>query len=342
MAAVGPLIDADVHVRTPRVEELFPYLSAHWVEHFTQTLDHGPGVEYYPKGQPLTAPEAGSSLQRLRADLFDAAGVAVAVASCLYAVDGVHNPDAAAALAAAANDWLTHEWLQPEPRLRGSVVVPIQIPALAAAEIERVAQRPGFVQVLIPARTEHPLGSRLFHPLWESIERHELVAGVHFGGAPVMPPTPTGWPSYFIEEYAAMAQVFATQLSSLIVEGVFDAFPKLRVAFLESGFTWLPAHLWRMDKEWKNLRRLVPWVRRPPSEYVRRHLRLGIQPLDAPPAASRMREVVEQLGGEGMLLYTSDYPHAHAADPGAGLLAHLPSAGQAMIRSDNARALYRL
>lgn len=339
---MDPLIDADVHVRTPRLEELFPYLTAHWVEYFTQTLDDGPGAEYYPKGAPLTAPQAGSSLQRLRADLFDAAGAAVAVSSCLYAVDGVHNPDVAAALAAAANDWLTHEWLQPEPRLRGSVVVPIRIPALAAAEIERVAGRPEFVQVLIPARTEHPLGSRLFHPLWECIERHELVAGIHFGGAPVTPPTPTGWPSYFIEEYAAMAQVFATQLSSLILEGVFDAFPKLRVAFLESGFTWLPAHLWRMDKEWKNLRRLVPWVRRPPSEYVRRHVRFGIQPLDAPPAVSQLRDVVDQLGGEQMLLYTSDYPHVHAADPDAGLLAHLPSSLQRMIRSENARALYRL
>ena len=265
-----------------------------------------------------------------------------AVASCLYAVDSIHNPDVAAALAQAVNDWLTHEWLQPEPRLRGSIVVPVQIPALAAAEIERVAERPGFVQVLIPARTEHPLGSRLFHPLWECIERHELVAGVHFGGAPVMPPTPTGWPSYFIEEYAAMAQVFATQLSSLIVEGVFDAFPRLRVAFLESGFTWLPAHLWRMDKEWKHLRRLVPWVRRPPSEYVREYVRLGIQPLDAPPAASQLLEVVEQLGGEQMLLYTSDYPHLHAGDPDSALLQHLPSLSQVMIRSENARALYRL
>ena len=265
-----------------------------------------------------------------------------AVASCLYSVDSVHNPDVAAALARACNDWLTHEWLQPEPRLRGSIVVPIQIPALAAAEIERVAERPEFVQVLIPARTEHPLGSRLFHPLWECIERRELVAGVHFGGAPVMPPTPTGWPSYFIEEYAAMAQVFATQLSSLIVEGVFDAFPRLRVAFLESGFTWLPAHLWRMDKEWKHLRRLVPWVRRPPSEYVREYVRLGIQPLDAPPVVSQLLEVVEQLGGEQMLLYTSDYPHLHAGDPDSALLPHLPSSAQGMIRSENARALYRL
>ena len=146
--------------------------------------------------------------------------------------------------------------LEAEPLHR--IVVPIQIPELAVAEIERAAEHPGFVQVLLPVRTEHPLGSRLFRPLWESIERSGLVAGIHFGGAPVMPPTPTGWPTYFLEEYTAMAQVFATQLTSMIVEGVFDAHPGLRVAFLESGFTWLPAHMWRMDKEWRNLRRLVP------------------------------------------------------------------------------------
>ena len=337
------LIDADVHIATPAVETLYPYLDARWVEHFSQTLDSGASQHYYPKGAPNAGPpEAGASLQRLRADVLDGTGVEAAITTCLYAVDSVHHPDVAAALAGAVNDWLSSEWLQPEPRLRGSVVVPIRIPALAVAEIDRAAERAGFVQVLIPARTEHPLGSRLYHPLWECIERHGLVAGIHFGGAPATPPTPTGWPSYFIEVYADMAGVFATQLTSMIVEGVFDAFPNLRVAFLESGFTWLPAHLWRMDKEWKHLRRLVPWVRRPPSEYVREYVRLGIQPLDAPPAASQLLEVVDQLGGDRMLLYTSDYPHLHAADPDSALLPHLTPSLQEMIRSENARALYRL
>ena len=340
---MNTLIDADVHVATPPVETLYPYLHARWVEHFSQTLDSGASQHYYPKRAPNAgAPAAGASLERLRADVLDDTGVEVAITSCLYAVDSVHHPDVAAALASAVNDWLIREWLQPEPRLRGSVVVPIRIPALAIAEIERVAERPEFVQVLIPARTEHPLGSRLFHPLWECIERHGLVAGIHFGGAPVTPPTPTGWPSYFLEEYAAMAGVFATQLTSLIVEGVFDAFPGLRVALLESGFTWLPAHLWRMDKEWKNLRRLVPWVKKPPSEYVREHVRLGIQPLDAPPLPRQLLEVIDQLGGEEMLLYASDYPHRHVGDPETGLLAHLPASLQVMIRSENARSLYRL
>ena len=139
-----------------------------------------------------------------------------------------------------------------------------------------------------------------------------------------------------------MAQVFATQLTSLIVEGVFDKFPKLRVAFLESGFTWLPAHLWRMDKEWRNLRRLVPWVRRPPSEYVREHVRVGIQPLDPPPRADQLLEIVDQLECEDILLYTSDYPHGHAFDPEETLLVHLPDSLRRKIESENARGFYRV
>ncbi len=160
-------------------------------------------------------------------------------------------------------------------------------PELAAREIDRVGDHPGFVQVLLPARSEHPYGSRLFHPLWEAIARHDLVAGIHFGGAPGNPPTPSGWPSYYFEEYAGMAQVFQSQLTSMISEGVFDQFPTLRVTLLESGFTWLPAHMWRFDKEWRNLRRLVPWVKRAPSEYIREHVRLTVQPLERAADARR-------------------------------------------------------
>ena len=344
------VIDADVHLEVPRIQTLFPYLDEHWIEHFTNTLDRGATQRYYPPRSPITAREPQlkdggsdeSGLARLQREALDPGEVEVAVTSCLYAVDSIHNPDVAVACASALNDWQTKEWLEIEPRIRGSIVVPIQIPALAVAEIERVADHPGFVQVLLPARTEHPLGSRLFHPLWETIERLGLVAGIHFGGAPVMPPTPTGWPSYFLEEYTAMAGVFATQLTSLVVEGVFDKFPTLRVALLESGFTWLPAHMWRMDKEWRNLRRQVPWVRRPPSDYVREHVRVGIQPLDPPPETSQLLEVVDQLECEEMLLYASDYPHRHAFDAEETLLGHLPESLGRKIRSENARSFYRL
>jgi hypothetical protein len=354
--ARGRIVDCDLHCEVPRVEALFPYLPGHWIEHVRNTLFKGPNVTYYPRRSPVAAAPgtlpadgspAGSSLDLLRRQALDPAGVEIGILGCLYAVDSVHNPDAAAAMASAVNDWQRAEWLEREPRLRASIVVPVQIPALAAREIDRVAEHRGFVQVLLPARTEHPLGSRLYAPLWEAIARHDLVAGIHFGGAPVVPPTPTGWPSYYLEDYVAMAQVFATQLTSLVVEGVFDLHPSLRVALLESGFTWLPAHLWRFDKEWRNLRRLVPWVKRAPSEYIREHVRVSIQPLDPPPETRQLLDVVEQLGselcpGEDLLLYASDYPHRHAFEPEADLLAHLPEGARRKILGDNARSFYRL
>jgi predicted TIM-barrel fold metal-dependent hydrolase len=123
---------------------------------------------------------------------------------------------------------------------------------------------------------------------------------------------------------------------------VFDLFPTVMVAFIEAGFTWLPPHMWRMDKEWKNLRRLVPWVKRPPSEYIREHVRLTVQPLDAPSDTRQLLDVVDQLGSEDMLLYASHYPRLHVHDADATLLSHLPETVAVKVRSENARALYGL
>jgi hypothetical protein len=263
------------------------------------------------------------------------------VLCCAYAIDSIHNPDAAVALARACNDWQIAEWLDKEPRLRASIVVPSQIPHLAAQEIDRVADHPGFVQVFLPARSQHPYGSRIWHPMWEALARHDLVGGIHFGGAPGNPPTPSGWPSYYLEEYAGMAQVFQSQLVSIVVEGVFDQFPGMRVAVIEGGFTWLPPFMWRLDKEWRNLRRLVPWVKRPPSEYIKEHVRFTIQPLDAPPDPAHLRQVLDQMGTDDLLLYATDYPHLHDADPERTLFPELPPETAQKIRSENARAFYR-
>jgi len=344
------LIDCDVHITVPNVQALFPYLPAHWVEHVNQSVFKGASEQYYPPRAPLAAPPgsappdgpAGASLDLLRAQVLDPLAVDVAITNCLYAIDSLHNPEAAVAFARAVNDWQIAEWLDKEPRLRGSIVVPVQIPELAAQEIARVGGHPGFVQVLLPVRAAHPYGNRLFRPLWQAIAEQNLVAGIHFGGVPGNPPFPSGWPSYYFEQYAGMAQVFQSQLASIISEGVLDLFPSVHIALLESGFTWLPGFMWRFNKEWRNLRRLVPWVKRAPAEYIREHVRLTIQPLDAPPTWQQMEATIAQIGSDDLLLFATDYPHLHAADPDDTLLAHLPESLARKIRGENARALYQL
>jgi hypothetical protein len=352
-ATATGVIDVDIHNTVPKTDVLFPYLPSYFVEYIQNTLFKGTVDNYYPPKAPISARPGsrpadgsfpGSDLKHIQDQVLDADNVEVGILNCLYAIDSLHNPDAAITMAAAVNDWQAGEWLDKEPRLRASIVIPVQIPELAAREIDRAAERhKGFVQVLVPVRTHTPLGSRLFHPMWEAIERNNLVAGVHFGGVPGVPPTPEGWPSYFYEEYAGMAQVFATQLTSIVTEGVFDHCPKLRMSFLESGFTWIAPHLWRFDKEWKNLRRLVPWVRRPPSEYVREHIKVSVLPLDAPSGNTRqLMQAYEQLGSDDMLMYASDYPHLHMGDPDAVLLQHLSPGVVQKIKRDNARAHYGL
>jgi hypothetical protein len=367
-AATGQtVIDAAVHNEVPSTRALFPYLPPYWVEHVEQTQFKGPGDSYYPTNSPVAArpnsrpspeevaaPIAGRTRAAAAAGPAPASAVGVvqrevltgdveaAVLCSPYPVDSLHNPDAAVAFASAVNDWQIAEWLDKEPRLKASIVVPIQVPDLAIREIERVASHPGFVQVALPVRTQHPLGSRLYHGVWEAIARNNLVAGIQYGGVPGVPPTPSGWPSYFMEEYIDMAGVFATQVTSIVCEGVFDRFPNLKVALIEAGFTWLAPHMWRFDKEWKNLRRLVPWVRQAPSEYIREHVRLTVQPLDAPGSTRQLLEVVDQLGSDDMLMYASHFPRVHAADAEETLIQHLPESLARKVRSENARALYGL
>lgn len=348
------VIDCDIHPRVPAIGALRPYLAAHWQEYTLRSAFKGPVDTAYPRGAATSArPDArpadgglpGTDPALVREQTLDARGAAFGILNCDYAIESIHNPDAAAAFASAVNAWLIREWLDVEPRFRASIVVPSQQPEMAAREIARVGDHPGFVQVFLPARSAAPYGNRRYHPIYAAAAERDLVVGIEFGGCPGYPPTPVGWPTYYLEEYAGMAHVVQSQLLSLIAEGVFDQFPTLRVALVEGGFSWLPAFLWRLDKEWKGLRREVPWVRRLPSEYVRAHVRLTIQPFDAPADPAAARDLLDQFADDGLLdglMFASDYPHRHDGTAEDAVLAALPEASRAKIMRETARTWYGL
>jgi uncharacterized protein len=345
-----PIIDCDLHNTVPSLKPLYPYLPDYWVDYCNESAFVGPDANDYPAGAPITArPDAkpasgpaGSELALLRQQALDPWPVEIGILNCAYRVASVHNQDLAAALATAVNHWQVDEWLAKEPRLRASLVVPSQNPERAAVEIERWGDHPGFVQVILPVRSEAPYGNLRYDPIYAAAVRHDLVVGIQYGGAPGHPSTPSGWALTYWEEYAGMAQVFQSQVISLIIEGVFDRFPTLRVALIEGGWTWLPSLMWRLDKEWKGLRHNTPWVKRLPSAYMREHLRLTTQPMDAPPTPQQVRQIVEQLESDDLLLFASDYPHWQFDQPDQALPLDLPEPLLRKILSENARSFYRL
>ena len=340
------IIDTDIHNTVPNVKALHPYLSDYWLEQLELTGFTGANDKYYPIGASVTARSdthpkgggsAGSNLDTLREQVLDENNTDIGILNCLYAVDGLHNPDAAGAFSRAVNDWQISEWLDKEPRLRASLVVPPQYPEIAAEEIRRIGNHPGFVQILLPVRAPLPYGNRNYNPIYKAASDTGLPVGIHFGGAPTTPSTPSGWSTFYIEEYAGMASVFQSQVISIITEGVFDHFPDLKIACIESGWTWLPSLMWRFDKDWKGIRREIPWLKQSPSDYIRSRMRFTLTPIDAPPETKTLLQIIEQIGSDDLIMFSTDYPHDHN-----DALPDLPEPLRTKILSENARAFYNL
>lgn len=338
-------IDCDLHPDTPPVAALLPHLSDHWADAMVERGIESLETANYPPNAPLTVrPDRRGLLGRGVAGLagatLDAWGLSAGILNPLPGVHLVFNQDMAVALARALNDWIAQEWLTRDSRVRASIVVPLQSVPDAVEEIERRAADPRFVQVLVPAMWEVPYGRRSLWPVWEAAAKHGLPLGIHAGSAFRHAPTSLGWPTYLAEDYAAQSLAFQSQVGSLITEGVFQAIPALKVVLIESGVTWLPSYLWRLGKFWRGVRSEVPWVAESPAEIARRHIRLTTTPFDAPEDPGLVSRVMDQLGSEDMLLFSSDWPHWQWEGQAPPLPPGLSPALMAKVTRDNPRATY--
>ena len=313
-------IDCDLHPAMPGVAALLPYLDDYWRDQLVNRhIDKYSFIlTSYPPHAPLSArpdwrPASGlpaGDLDTIRRHALDPFGSRYAICNVLHGALALFNEDMAAALCAAVNDWTAKELLDREPRLRASILLPAHNPALAVKEIERIAGDRRFVQVLLLAMGEMLLGRRLYWPIYAAAERHGLAVGIHAGSTYHHAPTPSGWPAHRVEDYVAQSTAFESQLLSFLAEGVFQKFPALRLVLIESGITWLPTLLWRTNKTWRGVRPEVPWIDRPPAEIVREQVRLTLQPVDVPRTdPQRLARVLEHVGSDRMLLFSTDYPH---------------------------------
>lgn len=310
-------IDCDIH---PAVDgtrtTLLPYFDDHWKEQVLSRGIDGFDLSSYPATMPLSgrtdwrpkSGKPGSDLSMVQRGTFDQLGASHAICNVLYGGQAVYDPYLALGFCRAINDWIAAEWLSRDPRLRASIVVPMQAPDLAVDEIERLAHDSRFVSILVLAQGETLLGRRHYWPVYKVAEKYNLPLAIHAGSQYRMAPG-AGWPSYRYEYYFVEALAFQAQLMNLVYEGVFGRFPNLKVVLMESGVTWLPSFMWRANKSWRGVRVEVPWVDREPASIIRDHVRVTMQPFDAPPDAASVADIIEQVDSDKMFLFASDYPH---------------------------------
>ena len=308
------ILDADAHVVEPG-------------EVFAEFAPPGTAVFDLPDTTPM---QLCGDIELLRDQLdagfdapsylraMDAQGIDAAV---LFPSMGLFVPflpelvaDRSAAACRSYNDWMTDYCAGEPSRLTGVAVVP-RDPSLAAAEARRIAGL-GLPGVLV--RPNHLGGDYLDAPAWDvlydTLEETGGVLAVHEAlgvraGTTIGSDRFTGFTarhacSHPLEQMAAMV--------ALILGGVLERHPTLRVAFLESGTGWLPYWLARLDehREWMHHTECAG-LSLSASEYFARQCVISSDPEDA-----LATSVIRQVGADHVI-WASDFPHPDATFPDA-------------------------
>ena len=331
---IGRIIDVDIHHTWRSTADLVRYLPRSWREYVesppgadTMPVDaigvlypHFRGTNKRLDAYSVDGHRPGSDYATLRDQHLDPHRVERCVLTYDVGQIGVANPYYHHALAAAANDWTTEEWLSiDDDRLYGALIVPTHMPDRGAEEIRRSGSHARMVEALL---VTNGVGLGFGHPVYEPIHAAAAEMGlplaIHPGGDQWVLKTHAaagGIPPSRFEFHVLSPQANIFHIASFIVHGVFERYPTLKLLVVENGVAWIPQLLWSLDAQFETLRRELPLTRLP-SEVFREHVRISTQPLEltSPPAA--LLESLEAVGGlEDVLVFSSDYPHWDTDDP---------------------------
>ena len=226
-----------------------------------------------------------------------------------------HQPDFAAALARAYNDWL-HDFCRAGPeRLFGAGMISVYDMDDAVSETRRVAGEYGFRSVFLRSNivTGKPLHDPYYEPLWDTLEELGLPIGFHEASASRSPQAGEQFePNFGLRRVYAQPFEQMMGLGSFLAGGVLARHPKLRVAFLEANCSWLPWLLWRLDEGYEREGDIfMTDLAEKPSEYFRRQCWVSVEPDETP-----ARYTIEEIGCD-QLVFSTDYPHGDSKYPHA-------------------------
>jgi predicted TIM-barrel fold metal-dependent hydrolase len=352
-----PIISVDGHVKAPR-EGYRDYIEARYVGAFDDWAAAARNKSPRDAGniQLALADEAQWDIARRLADL-ESQGV---VAEVLFPngvpfqegqfEDAGRSPDPELTRAgqAAYNRWLADFCSRAPERFAGQALVLFDDVEQAVRDVYW-AREHGLRGVMMPGL--HPGGTYFFDPaldpIWAAIEETGLPVSQH-GGAGAPNYTPGGLAAILTLAYE-QAFFSGRSLWQMIVGGVFDRFPGLKVVFVETQAHWIGPALLNFDQrikmgdDWmafaRHLSRQAQFSRLP-SEYWDTNCYAGISPF------SPLQLPVDKLGSRyeakpGELpircanaMFGVDYPHFESIYPDTAQMAAVLAAEPTITQAD--------
>jgi aminocarboxymuconate-semialdehyde decarboxylase len=289
----------------------------------------------FKDGAPFMTLMPGMFDYELRIKAMDAAGVDIAVVTLTSPNVYWGSPEVSLQAAQLVNNDMAARQREYPDRIRFMCSLPWQHPRLAVAELKRACDELGAVGVMVLANIDgESLTHKKFSSIWKEIDRRGLPVLVH-------PSAPPGTAELDVMRYNLIASVgfmFDTSLAvaRMIFDGFFDRHPNLKLIAAHGGGT-LPYIAGRLDICFDNMPACRERISSKPSTYLKKIY------YDSVVFQMESLELALKVGGDGNVLYGSDYPH-NIGDM-KGCLARvdaLPAAQRDAVRGGNAMRIFRL
>jgi predicted TIM-barrel fold metal-dependent hydrolase len=257
----------------------------------------------------------------------------------LLTVESMGDPEAAAVVVRAYNDWLA-EFCRKVPGRFAGVGCLAGTPEEAAAEVLRCGKLGLRGAELSLSYDMLPLWHEHWEPIWRAGGESGVPIHLHSIGSRFDPRWKEEGKRYFRLMAASKTTAFQIGMLEVLAEVIWSAaperYPNLRVILGESGIGWLPYALERMDSEWEQFKDLG--LKLLPSEYWRRQMAATFQ--DDQAGIDAISTI-----GEETLMWGSDFPHPDGLWPDSRAsiekqFAHVPEATRRKILCDNAARIY--
>ncbi|TMA36440.1 MAG: amidohydrolase [Deltaproteobacteria bacterium] len=257
-------------------------------------------------------------------------------------IDGI-DPELQAAMARAYNRWAEEMRETSGGRVLAAGPVPLSDVTRAVAEVQYAYEHLGIrcFWARPNAFNHRTLGDRYFDPLYELLQDLDVAFATHEFMGLAGPSAGADRFTSFVEWHTCVHPMEAQMaMLAMIVNGVYERFPRLRVAYMEAGCGWLPSWLHRIEEYVE----LTGWLETPdckrsPLEYFQRNCWITTEP-----AEPHAYHVIEERG-DGRILFETDYPHPDSKYPRAvaSFLAQerLSDESKRKILWDNAVDFYR-
>ena len=231
-----------------------------------------------------------------------------------------HGDDDALPYAMArAHNRAMSEFCAVDSRLMATGYVPLRDSSRVLATA-REALALGCKALLIPSkcpRTHSPSHVDL-DPLWAFAEAAGAPIVFHVGGGgdllepqyfenglPAEKDFHGGEENFRSIDYMAIPRPVMQTLATMILDGVLERFPRLKLGVIEQGASWLPGWMRQLDSAFEAFARHEERLRRlslRPSEYVRRQVRVTPYPTED------VGWIVANAGEE-VCMFSTDFPH---------------------------------